>query len=248
LVAMGPLVRTVADAELMLDVLAGADPADRHSVELAPDPGDGPIRVAVSEDLGFAPVDPDVRAAFLAAIDALAAAGVDIVTTHPGVGPSAREWATIATAEARWSNPEARERLAPAVRGYLDFGETITAEAYVRAQFRREEIYAAYADLFARTGASALFTPTVGCVAFDATLPYPPQIGGVAVAEPWRDWAPFLYDANLAGLPACSVPIGTGALGLPVGGQLLGPRRMDRTVLRVATLLQDAVAASPTTD
>ena len=78
----------------------------------------------------------------------------------------------------------------------------------------------------------------MGCVAFDAALPYPEQIGGVPVTEPWRDWVPFLYDANLVGLPACTVPIGTGGAGLPVGGQLLGPRLADRTVLRIAELLR----------
>jgi Asp-tRNA(Asn)/Glu-tRNA(Gln) amidotransferase A subunit family amidase len=60
---------------------------------------------------------------------------------------------------------------------------------------------------------------------------------------------PFLYDANLIGLPACTVPIGTGAHGLPVGGQLLGPRLADRTVLRIAELLQntlDPPTAPPT--
>jgi Asp-tRNA(Asn)/Glu-tRNA(Gln) amidotransferase A subunit family amidase len=195
----------------------------------------------VSEDLGFAPVNDDVRLAFRAAVDALAAAGVEIVHADPGIGSSAATWATLATAEARWSNPSPPELLSPVVQAYLAFGETITADAYVRAQFRREEIHTAYADLFARTGASALFTPTVGCVAFDAALSYPEQIGGVLVTEPWRDWAPFLYDANLAGLPACTVPIGTGALGLPVGGQLLGPRLADRSVLHIAGLLQNAL-------
>ena len=249
LIAMGPLARTVADVALLLDVLAGFDPADRHSLHPVPTAGHPPLRIAVSEDLGFAPVDDDVRLAFRAAVNALADAGVEVVPAEPGIGSSAATWATIATAEARWSNPTPAELLSPAVRGYLAFGETITADAYVQAQFHREQIHAAYADLFARTGAAALFTPTVGCVAFDAALPYPEQIGGVPVTEPWRDWVPFLYDANLIGLPACTVPIGTGAHGLPVGGQLLGPRLADRTVLRIAELLQntlDPPTAPPT--
>ena len=249
LIAMGPLARTVADVALVLDVLAGFDPADRHSLHPVPTAGHPPLRIAVSEDLGFAPVDDDVRVAFRAAVDALADAGVEVVPAEPGIGSSAATWATIATAEARWSNPTPAELLSQAVRGYLAFGETITADAYVQAQFHREQIHAAYADLFARTGAAALFTPTVGCVAFDAALPYPEQIGGVPVTEPWRDWVPFLYDANLIGLPACTVPIGTGAHGLPVGGQLLGPRLADRTVLRIAELLQntlDPPTAPPT--
>ena len=248
LIGTGPLTRTVADAALVFDVMAGVDPADRHSVPFPTEPAatGAPLRVAVSEDLGFAPVDDDVRLAFRAAVDTLTTAGVEVVPADPGIGSSSETWATIATAEARWSNTSPPELLSPVVQAYLAFGETITVDAYVEAQFRREQIHAAYADLFARTGANALFTPTVGCVAFDAALPYPEQIGGVLVTEPWRDWAPFLYDANLAGLPAATVPIGTGALGLPVGGQLLGPRLADRTVLRLAELLQNALT-SPTT-
>ena len=57
----------------------------------------------------------------------------------------------------------------------------------------------------------------------------------------WRDWAPMLYDANLAGLPACTVPIGTDPAGLPIGGQLLGPRLSDRRLLRVGRPPQPAL-------
>ncbi|MFC5995872.1 amidase [Pseudonocardia hispaniensis] len=246
LVAVGPLTRTAADAALLLDVLAGPDARDRHSVHAAPEPArSGPLRVAVSEDLGFAAVDPDVRTAFRRAVDALAAAGAQIVPADPGLGSSVRDWAVIAAAEARWAQAHeytARPGLlSPQVRDYLAFGETVTAERYIRAQFRREEIHRAYVDLFTATGTSALFTPALGCVAFDASRAYPERIGGVAVEEPWLDWAPFLYDANLAGLPACTVPIGTGEGGLPVGGQLLGPRCSDRHLLRIAGLLSDAL-------
>ena len=68
LVAVGPLARSVADARLMLRAVAGPDPRDRHGLGAhglgapAPDPAD--LRVAVSEDLGFAPLDDDVRGAF----------------------------------------------------------------------------------------------------------------------------------------------------------------------------------------
>jgi Asp-tRNA(Asn)/Glu-tRNA(Gln) amidotransferase A subunit family amidase len=248
LVSVGPIVRSVADAALLLDVLTGPDPWDRHSVPGPyPEPG-GPLRLAVSEDLGFAPVDDDVLVAFRRAVEALGAAGVEIVPAHPGLGSSVEEWAVIATAEARWGQDreltETPALLSPEVRDYLAFGGSITTERYIRAQFRREEIHRAYLEMFDRTGACALFTPTVGCVAFDGRLPYPDQIGGVAVTDPWRDWGSFLYDANLAGLPACTVPIGSGAAGLPVGGQILGPRLTDRTVLRVAAALETALADS----
>ena len=246
LVSIGPLTRTVADAELLLDVLGGFHPADRHSVPAPPAADSGPLRVAISRDLGFAALDKPVTAAFEQAVAALADAGVQLVHADPGLTSSVQTWATIATAEARWSEAAEYEQhpelLSQPVLDYLAFGEQVSAEAYIRAQYERERIHAAYAELFARTGATALFTPTVGCVAFDNTLAYPPSIGGVEMDDVWRDWAPMLYDANLAGLPACTVPIGSDPAGLPIGGQLLGPRLADRRLLRLAGVLSQALS------
>jgi Asp-tRNA(Asn)/Glu-tRNA(Gln) amidotransferase A subunit family amidase len=249
LVALGPLARSVADARLMLATLAGWDPRDRHShdgVDLdvpAPDPGR--LRVLVSGDLGFAPVDDDVRRVFRATVDRLAAAGVDVVEAHPKLRSSMQAWSTIACAEARWSESEAYENH-PELIGrdaldFLAFGEQFSAGDYVRAQFERERIHRAYADLLSDTGAAALLTPTLGCEAFPHGTRHPESIGGVPITDPWLDWAGFLYDANLAGLPACAVPIGLGDDGLPVSLHVLGLRRQDGTVLAVAETVESLV-------
>ncbi len=249
LVAVGPLTRTVGDAQLLMAVLAAHDPADRHSVVAPAGPGPADLRVAVSPDLGFAALDDDVRERFDAAVDALAGTGVQIVRAHPDVRGSLATWATIATAEARWGEAtafeETPELLSPQVRDYLAFGETVSAADYVRAQFARERIHAAYTAFFATTGAHALFTPTLGCVAFPVDRDYPERIGDQPVDPVWRDWAPLLCDANLTGMPATTVPIGCGRDGLPVGGHLVAPRFGDRTTLRLAGLLA-GVAAAPT--
>jgi len=246
LVAVGPMARSVADARLLLRAIAGPDPRDRHSVPAGPldipAPEPGGLRVAVSEDLGFAPLDDDVRRAFRAAVARLADAGVSIVPDAPGLGPSVETWSVIATAEARYSEAEEYERhrdlLTPAAVEFIAAGEQVTAAQYVRAQFAREHIHRAYVDLFARTGAAVLLTPTVGCEAFPHGRRHPEEIGGVPIGYPDLDWAPFLYDANLAGLPACAIPIGLGDDGLPVSMQVLGRRRDDGRALAAAETIE----------
>jgi amidase len=246
LVAVGPLTRTVGDAQLLMDVLAGHDPADRHSVVAPPTPGPARLRVAVSPDLGFAALEDDVREQFEAAVNALAGAGVQVVHAHPEVRSSLETWATIATAEARWGESAVYEKtpelLSPQVREYLAFGETMSIEDYLRAQFARERIHAAYTDFFATTGAHALFTPTLGCGAFAGDRDYPEHIGEQPVHPVWRDWAPLLCDANLTGMPATTVPIGRDRAGLPVGGHFVAPRFGDRTTLRLAGVLASIAA------
>ncbi len=244
LVAYGPLARSVADARLMLESLAGFHPRDRHSLDA---PLDAPevTRVVVSENLGFAPLDADVRAAFRAAVAALAAAGVEIEYADPGLPPSVETWAAVATAEARWSEAEQfelrRDLLTPAAIEFLGAGELVTAAQYVRAQMERERIHRAYVDLLARTGAQVLLTPTIGCEAFPADRAFPEAIGGVEIDPPGQDWGSFLYDANLAGLPACAVPMGLGDEGLPLSLQVTGARRADGAVLAAAELVESVL-------
>jgi Asp-tRNA(Asn)/Glu-tRNA(Gln) amidotransferase A subunit family amidase len=252
LVSLGPMARSVADARLMLGAMSGHHPLDRHSLEVDLDASPiepTALRVAVSEDLGFAPLDDDVRQGFRAAVAALADAGVEIVRDDPGLPHSSvQTWGTIATAEARRSEAyeleHERAQLSSAAVEFLLFGDAVTIERYIQAQFVREEIFRAYADLFARTGAVALLTPTLGCEAFGHGRRHPQTIGDVPIEMPWIDWASFLYDANLAGLPACALPIGLGDEGLPVSVQVLGPRASDGVVLAAAETIESILGWS----
>jgi Asp-tRNA(Asn)/Glu-tRNA(Gln) amidotransferase A subunit family amidase len=222
LVAYGPLARSVRDARLMFDVLAGPDPYDRHSVTVNLK-GPGPFRFAMCDTLGT--VQDDVRRAFRAVC-----ADVGAVEDAPGLPSSALTWSTIATAEARYADAEAFEHpaLGPYARAFLQAGDAVTAEQYIRAQIHREQIHRAYAELFERSG--LLLTPTVGCEAFDGALAAPPTV---------PDWGAFLFDANLAGLPACAVPLGRGDAGLPISLQITGPRGADGAVLAAAAHIEE---------
>jgi len=248
LVALGPLARAVSDARLMLAAVAGFDRRDRHSLPPvpletpAPQPAD--LRVAVSDDLGFAPLDDDVRRAFRVAVDRLADAGVQIVEDTPGLVSSMQTWSNLALAEAHYSEHDEftshRAELGDDAAVFIAAGGHVTAGEYIEAQFARERIHSAYVDLFDRTGASGLLTPTIGCEAFPHGKRHPDTIGNIPVL-PDLDWAPLLYDANLAGLPACVLPIGVGDDGLPVSLQVLGGRCDDAQVLAVAETIETVI-------
>jgi Asp-tRNA(Asn)/Glu-tRNA(Gln) amidotransferase A subunit family amidase len=249
LVSVGPLSRSVADARIMLEAIAGPDPRDRHSVIAnprdRPAPAPSALRLAVSADLGFAPLDDGVRRAFDAAVDRLADAGVELVADSPGLTSSIEVWSTIALAEAYVVEHEVladrRDDFTPAAADFIDAGGGVSMPAYVRAQFARERIHRAYADLFRRTGATALITATLGCEAFPLGQGHPTTIGGVPVTYPELDWAPLLYDANLAGMPACAIPMGVGDDGLPVSLQVIGPRLADGDVLAAAQTIESVI-------
>jgi Asp-tRNA(Asn)/Glu-tRNA(Gln) amidotransferase A subunit family amidase len=246
LVSYGPMARSVADARAMLLAIAGMDPRDRHSLTVegldtpAPDPSE--LRIVVSEDLGFAPVDDDVRRAFRMTVARLEADGATLIEATPGLTSSIRAWSAIAVADARYAEPHDPELIGADARRFLGYGEHVGTAEYVHAHVERERIHRAYADLFQRTGASALLTPTLGFEAFEHGPGHPAEIGGVPFDPQWHDWGGFLYDANLAGLPACAVPVGLGDDRLPVSVQVLGPRGGDGDVLAAAEVVERLVA------
>ena len=250
LVSYGPMARSVADARLMFQEIAGFHSHDRHSTH-AHDDEDDPIalrglRLVASEDLGFAPIDEDVRAAYRQLLEKLEAAGVELIFDNPGLRSSAKTWATTAFADAWVSDREELEHrgeiLGQSTRASLEFGGKFALEDYLEAQYEREKIHRAYARLFDRTGAAALLTPTLGCEAFGHGHMWPPRIGDTEIELPWVDWGGFLYDANLAGFPACALPMGFGDEGLPVSLQVIAPRAFDMRLLSIAERLEEAVA------
>src|SRR3712207_196707 len=82
-----------------------------------------------------------------------------------------------------------------------------------------------------------LVTPTLPVTAFPAGDDHPAQVAGVPATT--YSWLPFTLPFNLTGLPAISVPAGL-ADGLPVGLQLVGRWRDDRSVLAAAAAFEAA--------
>ena len=128
----------------------------------------------------------------------------------------------------------------PEVRRRILLGTYVLSAGYYDAYYRkaqrvRELIRADFARVFAG-GVHALFTPTTPTPAFKF---------GENTADPIAMYLSdvFVCTANLAWVPALSLPIGRDA-GLPIGGQLIGPMEGESTIIRIAQALERAIDAT----
>ena len=236
IVSYGPMAKNVTDTKLMFSVLSETflpESEDRHH---------SPIKVIASENLGFAPVDHDVHAAFHQTLKLLESAGNQVVHDNPGLHTSVVTWAVTATYD-MWEHKkhylEDDSNVGETVKAFLQFGEGFTETDFQDAQEHRVKVHDAYMSMFKRHRSNILLTPTLGCEAFDHGTIHPLKIGATEITYPWLDWAGFLYDGNLAGLPACSIPMGIGDEGLPLSLQIVGAPGNDLEVLEVAHTIED---------
>jgi Asp-tRNA(Asn)/Glu-tRNA(Gln) amidotransferase A subunit family amidase len=82
-----------------------------------------------------------------------------------------------------------------------------------------------------------VLTPSMPVTAFEIGRLAPASIDGRPVPASFDAWCALALPANLAGLPAVSVPIGTGRDGLPVAMQVMARRWADATALQAAAAL-----------
>jgi Asp-tRNA(Asn)/Glu-tRNA(Gln) amidotransferase A subunit family amidase len=244
---VGPITRTVRDAAAVLDVIAGSDDRDRHSL-----PGtDGPyleacddevkgLHVAWSADLGYAAVASEVRAQCENAAAEFEALGCHVEVVSPG-WESPEEWfSTIVAAQfhAAWSErlPAAEALMDRSLVRFIRKGGGISAREYLAALAAAEAYWEDVRTFLERF--DFLLTPTVAVPPFPAGALPPREIAGEALSV--LGWMPYTYPFNLTGQPAASVPVGLDAAGLPVGLQIVGRRHADRTVLAAARAFESA--------
>jgi Asp-tRNA(Asn)/Glu-tRNA(Gln) amidotransferase A subunit family amidase len=244
-VSEGPLSRTVRDGALMLQAMAGYDHRDLFS---KPDQlvdyvssGDGGIaglRVAWSPDLGYAQVDPEVRAITERAARRFAEMGAHVEEADPGWPDPYELFHTLFYALVGGTVDEMlgewQGKLDPGLERIADAGRLLTAFDVSRAQVLRNELQLTGAKFFERY--DLLLTPTMTLPPFPVGIDFPPEVGGQPVTG--MQWTAFTFPFNLTGDPAASVPAGWTADGLPIGLQIVGPRWQDGRVLRASAALE----------
>ncbi len=244
---MGPLTRSVRDAALCLNVLAGFDPRDPSSSrEPVRDYLPGPevsirgLRVGVPRNFYFERLDPEAETAARRMIDLAASLGAEIVPVQvPDVAAANTISRVILLAEASAvlsPHLEDRSKFGADVLALLDQGRMIPATDYINAQRLRRLAWEQFATLW--RDADCLLTPTTPMPA--------PRIGQTEVAldgasEDVRLAATrFVRAVNLLGWPALSIPCGFSSSGLPLGLQIIGKPFEEDVILRAGAALEDA--------
>jgi len=236
---IGPLTRTVADAGLVLDALAGQT-ISRRAPSVG-DTGDLPlrdVRLGVPWDLANA-AEARVREAFEGALATLGELGAKVRDLAlPNVERARLAWLTIVLAETaayhRRHLREAASRIGADVRPYLMAGALVAADRYLDAQrWRRhwaDEIDAATSAI------DVVVTPTLPTVA--------PEVGQAEVATGQGSMAVrdamvfYQWPANLLGWPSISVPCAQRIDGLPVGLMLTGRPWTEASLLAIAAAFE----------
>jgi aspartyl-tRNA(Asn)/glutamyl-tRNA(Gln) amidotransferase subunit A len=242
---MGPLTRTVTDAALLLEAVAGYDAADPHS---AAEPvrawasqvegGVAGLRLGLPREHFWHPAHPGVREAVQAAAAALERAGAVVEEVSlPSLEFAQAAQSLILCAEAGAYH---RPYLAAHYREYgadvrmrVLQGLCISAADYLDAQRARQLVRRELLDVL-RTY-DALLSPAVPIPA--------PRLGQGEIAVEGVSAPPLFFllrntfPFNLTGLPAISVPCGT-AEDLPVGLQIAGRPWDETTVLQIARMVE----------
>lgn len=266
---IGPLTQTVEDAATMMQIICGHDPLDSTSLnEPVPDfaatlhEGVSGLRIGLPKQYFAEGLDPEIESLVRAAAARLEQQGATLVEIDlPSTEAAVATYYILAPAEAssnlsrfdgiRYGHRSRQatdiidtyrksreEGFGPEVKRRILLGTYVLSSGYYDAYYTRaqkvrtliqREFTAAFQEV------DAILTPT---------SPTPPRKLGNADADPLQDYLADVYtiSANLAGLPAISVPCGTVPSGdgtdLPVGVQVMAPHLEDALVLRIAKALE----------
>lgn len=248
----GPIAKTVEDARIILECIQGKDPLDSTSVEL-PKSERAPRRIGVLREL-MNDIEPKMKAQFEEALEKLKKGGAEIVDVSvPSAGPALAAYYIINFAEvsanlarfdgvrygdAKRGDTPIEDYIRSRSEGFgsetkrrILLGTYVLSSGYIDAYYRkadavrgllRKEYERAFADV------DVIATPTMPTPAF-------------VIGEKSDPLALYLEDiftvtANLTGLPAISVPMGT-IDGLPVGMHFIGPYGEDDLLLKAGALV-----------
>ena len=239
---IGPMTRSVSDAALVLQAIAGYDLAEPTSPERGVDHYDGPawragsrLRLGVPRTHYFSNLDPEVAAALDEALNVFKKMGAQVQDVPLEVS---KDRMVIRAEAYAYHSPRivATPMLyKPETLAKLRSGETITAETYIAARRDLERLRRDSPRIFSTV--DVLVTPTTPVPAPKAA-DLPSTIEAIVAGEGLLLQNTRSFDIN--GLPSISVPCGTTRAGLPLGLQLSGAPWAEAHLLSVARAFERA--------
>lgn len=243
---VGPMTRSVADAAIMLEAIAGSDPDDFSTLS---DPvpnmleninhGIKGIRLGYDENYATKDVDSELADSVSDGVKLLQELGAEIVNVQlPDMDKYVLSWPTICSFEAVKSHskiyPEYRDDYGPWFKGWLDMGAQVTSDDYIKAHELRQECTAHLDRIF--QDIDILVCPSMSAPPHEVT---PKILYGPKETRPprfQRFTAPFNYN----GAPTLSVPCGFNSEGLPLSIQFVGKDLSEPLLCQVGHAYESA--------
>jgi Asp-tRNA(Asn)/Glu-tRNA(Gln) amidotransferase A subunit family amidase len=240
---VGPMTRTVHDAALLLQAVAGHDPGDPstrdarvgdYTAQL--EAGVGGLRLGLLRRfyVDFPGLDVDVKSSALAAFDELARQGATITDVDaPTLDLAGAIWVTYLSEVYEFHRETLRDRpgdYGEGLRSRAWMGALVTASDFLRAQRLRARLRREVLTLLERVDALVFPGQAAPAQRFENLQTNAVIVPGSRYTNVW----------NLLGLPAIVVPCGFSREGLPVSIQIVGRPFDEPTVLRVARAYERA--------
>jgi aspartyl-tRNA(Asn)/glutamyl-tRNA(Gln) amidotransferase subunit A len=244
---IGPIVRYVSDAALMLDAMKGSFEGDKHSL---PDDNfmyfdlinekPNKLKIGYTLDLGYAKViDKDVEKAVLNSVRKFESFGWDVEEAKfKEFDPSeafSTMWLVMFGYELKPYLEEWKDKLDPGLVTWAEAGLRFPASSLPAAMRTRSEFYQSIYETF--KDYDLILTPSTAVPAFDSGKPYPSQINGKSVSP--TAWQAFTFPFNFTGHPAATIPCGWTDRNLPIGLQIVGKRFQELLILKVSKAFEE---------
>ncbi|MET3600785.1 amidase [Martelella mangrovi] len=252
----GPMARNVADAALMLSVMARADRNDPFTAVIdgktqwdpaafanLPRRDLSSLRIAFTEDYGFAPVEKTVRAHFLKAVKALSPFIGRLEEATPDCDGADRIFSVLRALNFLGRHAmlvdEQPHLVGPNVTDNVAEGRGYSAEDAAAALIAQSGYYRNWQSFF--DDHDFIISPAVTISPRPWRELYPTEIDGVATTS-YYHWLAMAYASTIAGHPSITIPCGFDANNMPFGLQIVGRRHDDLGVLAVAAEFEAVIA------
>lgn len=254
----GPMARSVADAGLMLSVLArpdrndpfttvidGRTPWDAAGFANLPRRDLTSLRIAVTEDYGFAPTERMIRDHFRAILPKLAPFMGHMIEATPDCTDADRIFSVLRGVQFLGIHAklydETPDQVGPNVADNVREGRSFSAEDVAQAIFAQGRYHRDWQVFFEMH--DFIISPAVTISPRPWRELYPTEIDGMPTKS-YYHWLAMAYASTIPGHPSITIPCGMDAHGMPFGLQIVGRRHDDLGVLAVAAELEAIIAGT----